>query len=243
MEETAALSRVEVVSPEEEDEQDVVDAAPDSGMRLGERDDGCVFAGGFGPSSSPSASPSAAPVATSSSSSSAYAHQITGAAPYAPHFPLSSYLPPVSLFHGAMDRVVPSSSPEGLIAALVAAGVDPARATSTIYAGASHTGPILEDVLGGDERLLLDIVSLIEEDGLADARARAHMRVVASDARGEKCLVATGATTGDGLEEARVEGDGAGRQGKTSRMQKIRSRARKYVPRWVLGAARVLNPF
>lgn len=81
-----------------------------------------------------------------------------------------SHLPPMSLYHGSADRTVPHTSSCLFAKCLIEAGMSSNKVGITIYPGKSHTDPILEDPLSGDDPLLADIVSCIAADVLMDAK-------------------------------------------------------------------------
>jgi hypothetical protein len=80
----------------------------------------------------------------------------------------ASVLPPVSLFHGDADTAVGHWSSADFAAVLEAAGVP---VSLRVYAGKSHTDPILEDPMGGCDELLADVLACIYEDVSGDAAA------------------------------------------------------------------------
>lgn len=73
---------------------------------------------------------------------------------------VTSCFPPVTLFHGTSDQTVSWKSTEGFAEALEHAGV---RVETKFYEGKSHTDPIIEDPITGDDPLLQDILSVVSK--------------------------------------------------------------------------------
>lgn len=75
-------------------------------------------------------------------------------------------LPPHELLHGDLDASVPHSFSEQYVQVLQRRGVD---ATLTTLIGRSHTDPILEDHMRGEDQLMEHMVAIItgRRDGLA----------------------------------------------------------------------------
>eukprot|EP00439_Symbiodinium_sp_Y106_P081263 s1106_g20.t1 len=67
-------------------------------------------------------------------------------------------LPPVLLVHGTADSSVPSRSAVDFAAALQAAGMEVAL---KLYPGKSHTDPILEDPIAGNDPLIEELAFLV----------------------------------------------------------------------------------
>ncbi|CAE7544441.1 ICME [Symbiodinium natans] len=68
-------------------------------------------------------------------------------------------LPPVLLVHGTADTSVPSRSAIDFTTALQAAGAD---ADVKLYPGKSHTDPILEDPIAGNDPLIEELAFLVK---------------------------------------------------------------------------------
>ena len=71
-----------------------------------------------------------------------------------------SHFPRTALFHGSDDATVPLSICEDLAEALLSGG---GRVEVNVYPGLSHTDPILEGPLRGDDTLMLDIVARVRD--------------------------------------------------------------------------------
>mmetsp|Transcript_34869 Transcript_34869/g.64920 ORF Transcript_34869/g.64920 Transcript_34869/m.64920 type:complete len:272 (+) Transcript_34869:1-816(+) len=67
-------------------------------------------------------------------------------------------LPPALLVHGTADSSVPSRSASDFAAALQTAG---AEVNIKLYAGKSHTDPILEDPMAGNDPLIEELSQLV----------------------------------------------------------------------------------
>lgn len=68
--------------------------------------------------------------------------------------------PPVALFHGAIDASIPFTVSEGLYGVLAGGGN---VCSLKVYQGCTHTDPILEGPLTGDDRLARDVSRTIAE--------------------------------------------------------------------------------
>lgn len=79
------------------------------------------------------------------------------------------HFPRTALFHGSDDATVPLSICEDLAEALLSGG---GRVEVNVYPGLSHTDPILEGPLRGDETLMLDIVARVRDAVGADLAGR-----------------------------------------------------------------------
>ena len=69
-----------------------------------------------------------------------------------------STFPPVALFQGQNDLTVPANICTEMSEILTMGG---ARVTTRIYDNCSHTNPILEGPLSGDDTLIIDIIKII----------------------------------------------------------------------------------
>jgi len=78
----------------------------------------------------------------------------------------ASRLPPTLLVHGTGDKSVPSSNAVDLEAALRAAGGETVGVR--LYEGKSHTDPIIEDPIGGNDPLIQDLALLVLSDSPAE---------------------------------------------------------------------------
>jgi prenylcysteine alpha-carboxyl methylesterase len=79
------------------------------------------------------------------------------------------HFPRTALFHGSDDATVPLPICEDLAEALLSGG---GRVEVNVYPGLSHTDPILEGPLRGDETLMLDIVARVRDAVGADLAGR-----------------------------------------------------------------------
>ena len=73
---------------------------------------------------------------------------------------LENFLPPFAIVHGTSDKTVPYSGAEEYTSCLRDAGV---RVTSTNYAGWSHTDPILEGPMCGDQTFHRDCYDFVRQ--------------------------------------------------------------------------------
>mmetsp|Transcript_45645 Transcript_45645/g.89202 ORF Transcript_45645/g.89202 Transcript_45645/m.89202 type:complete len:154 (+) Transcript_45645:286-747(+) len=73
---------------------------------------------------------------------------------------LGIFLPPTCVIHGKEDQTVPYREAVEFTASLRGAGV--AAVSSKLYDGWSHTDPILEGPMDGDQRLHRDIYELVK---------------------------------------------------------------------------------
>lgn len=76
------------------------------------------------------------------------------------------HLPPTLLVHGTGDKSCPSSNAVDLEAALRAAGSETLGVR--LYEGKSHTDPIIEDPIGGNDPLIQDLAVLVLSDSPAE---------------------------------------------------------------------------
>jgi prenylcysteine alpha-carboxyl methylesterase len=76
-------------------------------------------------------------------------------------------LPPTLLVHGTGDKSCPSTNAMELEAALQAAGS--LSVGVKLYEGKSHTDPIIEDPINGDDPLIQDLALLVFSDSPAEA--------------------------------------------------------------------------
>jgi len=73
-----------------------------------------------------------------------------------------AHWPRISLYHGRADKTVSWRHSESLSRALHACGAP--HVNLTIYDGKSHTDPILEDPLSGNDQLLRSLLGLLRSD-------------------------------------------------------------------------------
>ncbi|CAK4083515.1 unnamed protein product [Aphanomyces euteiches] len=72
----------------------------------------------------------------------------------------AALFPTMHLYHGTADLTVPSSSSAKFAAALSSVGIN---VKIKYYAGKSHTDPIIEDPMQGNDPLVHDILDIIQE--------------------------------------------------------------------------------
>ncbi|RHY96834.1 hypothetical protein DYB35_003076 [Aphanomyces astaci] len=78
----------------------------------------------------------------------------------------AALFPSMHLFHGTADRTVPWTSSQSFVDALVGVGID---AHIKFYTGKTHTDPIIEDPIQGDDPLLSDILAIIRRSSPAES--------------------------------------------------------------------------
>jgi prenylcysteine alpha-carboxyl methylesterase len=69
--------------------------------------------------------------------------------------------PPVYLFHGTADKTCPWNSSDQFLDALETCGI---KVSAKYFKGKTHTDPILEDPISGDDFLLLDIIEILKQN-------------------------------------------------------------------------------
>ncbi|KAL1500495.1 hypothetical protein AB1Y20_013152 [Prymnesium parvum] len=74
---------------------------------------------------------------------------------------LLGQLPPITLLHGTSDKTCPHAQSECFHANLLRAGVAPDRCVLKLFEGKTHTSPILEDPMSGNDPMLVDLVHAI----------------------------------------------------------------------------------
>ncbi|KAI9921528.1 hypothetical protein PsorP6_000797 [Peronosclerospora sorghi] len=73
--------------------------------------------------------------------------------------------PPCFLLHGTADKTVSHRSSEQLMASLRSCGV---RVLTRLFVGKTHTDPIIEDPIAGDDFLLDDVMAAVKEQTPVD---------------------------------------------------------------------------